>query len=456
LIVIICSILLTLLGLVLTTSTMTEFASSTEAEAREQALLAADAGFNSVKASLRGKDLTEVLAATTTVNQYIAGYPVPEDEDGLSYFNRNPMAAVEAVNVNFETPPAAVGTRDVNGLLTPPEGVVVGTGRYFAKISDNDDGDANPLVDADGEIVVRVMGVHRSSAAETQAYGTRSNNAVAIIEASLRRDVSFDFSSPFTVAGPCMSATISGGSFRLDGAPHDIDGNPIAGTAEAGLSLINNNPGGLPADAGCARSTACSVMGSSASQITGDTGECSGGASIQDDTGQVRSSPNEDAKNIFDPNWMASVINRIGPVADRTLSGGHYSGIGAGSWGTPTNPEITVIEGDLTVTGSGSGAGILVVKGDLDVGGAFDFTGLVLVTGGTTYIHGVNKEFVGGIFTADIVDNGDGTYSYGSTNVDIRGKSLFAYSGAGISLGYSLLPMKTIAWREITREIEPY
>ncbi len=66
--VVICSTLFMLLGLSLTFSSMTEFRTSTEFEAREKAMLIADGGFNLTQAIFRGNDLTTLLATTTDVN----------------------------------------------------------------------------------------------------------------------------------------------------------------------------------------------------------------------------------------------------------------------------------------------------------------------------------------------------------------------------------------------------
>ena len=71
-------------------------------------------------------------------------------------------------------------------------------------------------------------------------------------------------------------------------------------------------------------------------------------------------------------------------------------------------------------------------------------------------MSGANKDIIGGFFCADIIDNGDGTYSYGTPTVEFNGNSNFLYSAQVISLAYDLLPMRVLNWRESTRELEPY
>ena len=211
-----CSALFMLLGLSLTFSSMTELKMSTEYEAREQALLIADAGFNLTQVILRGNDLSDLLSTVTQVDQYLK-FPVPTERTALEYFNRNPLSPVEAIQIDFANPPTPIGTRTVNGLLTAPEGVPIGTGRYFARLSDNDDGDGDWLSDADSVVILRAIGVHRASAAEGSVYGTTTQNAIAIIETTLRRDTTFNFGGGFTIYGPDVDITYNGNTFDLDG-----------------------------------------------------------------------------------------------------------------------------------------------------------------------------------------------------------------------------------------------
>ena len=446
LMVLICSLVLVLIGLSLT---MTEFSMGDELEAREKALLASDTGFRLAKNALRGQDLDTVLATNTTVNKYL-NYPQPAGgTPAAEYFDRNPLSPTEAVNIDFSGSPVAISTRSVNDLLTPGVGSAVGTGRFFAKLSDNDDGDSNPLVDADGVKVLRIVGVHRGGAVENKSYGTSTQNAVSIIEANIRRVTTFDFDSPFTVYGPDVNTTFNGNSFDVDGNPHDINGNPIAGPAAPAFSIINNNPG---SDATTAvTSTLGALSNPQEDNITGDGPD----PSVQDTTDDVRNDPDPDAENIFDPNFVMDFAQRLDAIADINLSPGSYSGGGI-TWGTVGSPAITYCPGDLNLNGNGSGVGMLVVIGDLDVGGAFDYTGMVFVLGGDIEFSGANKTWVGGAFTADIIDNGDGTYSYGIPSVHFNGNSNFVYSAAAMSLANDLLAVELLSRREVTREIEPY
>ena len=82
------------------------------------------------------------------------------------------------------------------------------------------------------------------------------------------------------------------------------------------------------------------------------------------------------------------------------------------NWGAPTDKDSPCFEyfpivyyyGDLSISGSGEGQGILLVEGNLDVQGRIDFYGPVIVTGGVN-IRGTGSDdikFYGGVLAQDI------------------------------------------------------
>ena len=190
------------------------------------------------------------------------------------------------MHIDYASPPAPIGTRTINGLLTAPDGVPMGTGRYFARVTDNDDGDGDPLVDTDSVVILRVMGVHRGSAAEGSVYGTNTQNAIAIIETTLRRDTTLNFDEAFTIYGPNVDITYNGNSFDLDGRHHDLSGNLIAGTPKAGLGLMNHNPGAGNA-AVSAASAFTALAGMQMDNLVGENGDFGPLPSLKDTTGYV-------------------------------------------------------------------------------------------------------------------------------------------------------------------------
>ena len=178
LMVTIVSILLLLVGLSLTFTSMTDFSMSTELINKRRAFHTASAGFNVTK-GLINPNLTTALAATTNVSQYI-NYTVPNSgSDAETYFNRNPIAPLEAMNVDYDSPPTPIGSRAVTGLITPASGTVLpGGGRYWAKVTDNDDGDSDLMADSDGTIYFRVLGIQSAPGQiSTDRKSTRLNSS---------------------------------------------------------------------------------------------------------------------------------------------------------------------------------------------------------------------------------------------------------------------------------------
>ncbi len=185
----------------------------------------------------------------------------------------------------------------------------------------------------------------------------------------------------------------------------------------------------------------------------GDFGES---PSIRDDTQQIRDSSNPDARNIFDPEYLATFIDKVASAADNVYQDGETIG-GAGiELGTEDDPQITVGLGDLDLAGIGSGAGILIVKGHLEYSGAFNFNGLILVLGeGSVNISGANKAIIGGLYIAQLLEDEDGNASFGIPSFTISGRTSFYFRGDSIKMAMNLLPFKKIAWREITQDMMP-
>jgi hypothetical protein len=456
----IVAVLLSILGLSLTLSSLNEFAMSNEFENHERAMAVADAGFSIAKDALRGQDFTALLNTTTAVPKYIAyTEPLPG-----SYGHRTPLFPLEARSIDFQSPPSRVATRTDTGFLTPGTGALVGTGRYFAKVSDNSDeeplgGSDDPYTDQDATIYLRVVGLHRNIPSETVSYGSTVKNSVAIIEGKLRRDMSFDINSPFTVYGPDTYPSFDGNSFIIDGHDHsgmddeqilrghnhnDLEANP-------GVSVLYDDSSGGDA-AAALQSVLDSLNHQQGDNIVGSGSD----PSVSDETETVRNDPNEDATNIFDPQFMANFLNKVAAVADyKYAPGTHLSGTNI-ELGTIDQPKITVATGDFTLSGGGSGAGIMVVRGTFNYSGAFRYHGIILVVGeGEAIIGGANKSVIGGMYMAKLIDQGNGQYTFGAPNFSISGNSNFYLKKSYIRMGITLLPLKTLSWREITPEIEP-
>jgi hypothetical protein len=111
--------------------------------------------------------------------------------------------------------------------------------------------------------------------------------------------------------------------------------------------------------------------------------------------------------------------------------------------GTDANPKVTVVNGDLSLSGSTNGSGILLVTGTLTMGGNFSYNGLILVIGSGKLISngGGNGQITGAVIVAKIGDNsGCGTtqgypcYATNPTDSNLLtklGSPTYDFSGGG-------------------------
>lgn len=450
------TMMLMTLGLGLTLASLADFSMSQEFESHERALFNAEAGLAAVQRSMRGQELSIALAAQTYTPVYV--------DSGPTYY-RDPVTFREARSVDYNHPPYPINGVQIAGLLTPGEGVPVGDGRYIARISDNDDGDDDYLTDLDGDFFIRVAGIHPGPPQQLVRNGSAIQNAVAMIEAHFERDWSFDINSPFTIYGPTVNPSrnslFDGNSFNIDGWDHSgmsyeeiIRGHPHPAGEEAdqaAISILNDDVSGGDG-AGAVDDVYNELTRNQKDNLEGAT-DVYADASIRDDTDAVRNSSNDDATNLFNPYFLATFIARISAAADVVYPDGTHIDDGR-PMGTPEEPLIVVAEGDLTLSGSGSGTGLLVVKGRLEYNGAYNWDGLIMVVGeGNVDFGGANKSVVGGLFVSNLVDDGTGKSTYGIPSVTLGGNSNFFFKGDSIRMAMSLLPFKMVGWREITPEI---
>ena len=103
------------------------------------------------------------------------------------------------------------------------------------------------------------------------------------------------------------------------------------------------------------------------------------------------------------PAQLNALVAAIANGADQTVSGCGINGVGgsgcSGTYGSASNPQITYVNGDVTLAG---GAGVLVVTGSLTISGNMQFNGLILVIGqGSVLVNGGGHgQIYGSIFVA--------------------------------------------------------
>jgi hypothetical protein len=444
-VVLLIAVLLSLLALSLTMSSMSEQRISTEFESHEKALLVADAGLENVRSSLRGEDLDDLLVATASVPSYLP------DSDPRPFAYRNPINLREARNIDFDSPPSGTHRAD-HGWLTSAGGEVIGEGRYFAKLSDNQDGDGNEWADSDGIVCLRIIGVH-PSLAETASYGSARKNAVAVVEAVLERDTTFDLQAPLTIPASDTVNPFGGAKFKVDGYDHSSIWQTTDDIGDHDDTHLPDHPGvNVVYDAPPTNSSATvqdiidNLKENEKDNFTGTGGT----PSIVDGTVDVKADP--EARKILDANFLDKFVSYVGVYADEKVPPGQGP---VGGLGTKENPRTVLAEGDLKLTGNTTGYGLLVVKGELDTKGTFGYNGMVLVIGKGSLIYGGSASILGGVVIANITPS----KTLGTANISVHGggnDSAGIYNSSDkIALGLSLLPMRTISWREITPEVEP-
>jgi hypothetical protein len=141
----------------------------------------------------------------------------------------------------------------------------------------------------------------------------------------------------------------------------------------------------------------------------------------------IKGDPNREQDASLTPTNMlgGSTFNDLKAMATKILTG-NVSGLAAvttgtpavcntaveSNWGAPTNkasPCFTYFPilyhyGDLSISGTGEGQGILLVEGNLSVQGRIDFYGPVIATGGVN-IRGTGSDdvkFYGGVMAQDV------------------------------------------------------
>jgi len=134
-----------------------------------------------------------------------------------------------------------------------------------------------------------------------------------------------------------------------------------------------------------------------------------------------------------------------------TASGSLWSSCGT-SCGT--TPQITYVNGNMDISGSTTGSGILVVTGNLTYDGNSSWNGIILVVGNglTTYVQngGGNGQFNGAIFVANTAGNPPGTYGPADFTINGGGGNGVYYNSCWIQNSQKPVTLKVLSFREIS------
>jgi hypothetical protein len=456
--------LLSLLGFFMSLSATTGVEISDNYESHVQATYGALAGLHHARVLFRGLDLNDLLKGPDGVYDTGASYM----SKARSFEFRNPVPLLTALTLDLIDPAADVagipddgwistgfysGARGVD--LIPGSGIVltapnpygpgtIATSRYFVKVSDNNGevseiaGDAanNPFVDGDGIVIVRALGTAKTVSSATEL--TLRRNSVAFFEARFKRFFTWDLGPALAVLGPETSAEFSASV-------------EISGGLFPGIGTIDTISGDLVFPDQIIRAAA-----GAGEKITGGAEPI---PSILDITHQVCS--NADQRLLMDPGYLWNFIHtRAREMADNFYEGnqswleGRAPGLGVYNpskpWNAPgQDPKITVVQGDLQISGGLSGGGLLIVTGNFSYSGAFAFSGLVIVAGsGRMTAAGSGSGIEGGVLVANLMDTGGGI-AFGSSSLSLGANSRIVSNKENVRMAIGLIPVVQISFREI-------
>jgi hypothetical protein len=317
----------------------------------------------------------------------------------------------EAVVVAKARDAAASGAQDAMAKLTLDAeysgtyDLAIGGGQAHVTVTDwADDGIDN---DGDGRVddvleadYVGISSIGRVNVAfdamgnEVETAARSMQTSANVITKKVRLALPVD--AAFYVDDPLATFTYSGTSFSIDGNDQNLDGTKGPKPALPGM--------GTPGDP---KKLASQFSKAQKSKVTGKGG-----------TPSVLTVADIDLENEI--HHLGSLATLVWTGMDEKVSNaqiGDYQKL---------VPVIAHAKGNLTLSGSAKGCGVLVVDGDLVLSGNFDFVGVILVAGSVTFNGGGGKKNLhGALLTPGTIAGTDGSLGgsvqlqYSSQAVDI-------------------------------------
>lgn len=253
-------------------------------------------------------------------------------------------------------------------------------------------------------------------------FGSGQDNSRAVIQATVQKALVPQLPGAITMPGPHVS--FNGGSSNVSTYSGDATHPAVAVNSAAGQSEV--------------------VAGIPSNRYDNYVGGGISTPSVQN--------------MVFPDPWgnlpqLQSLYNTLRNTADFTSPAA--TGF---TLGTSAEPKIVVIDGDYTMTGGTSGAGILLVTGNLTLNGNISYDGMLLVVGkgNITRDGGGVGVITGGIYVANIAgpdgninSTGDNTWGTPSWNTSGGGTSDIDYVYASESNALRLLPFNKASWKQI-------
>ena len=195
------------------------------------------------------------------------------------------------------------------------------------------------------------------------------------------------------------------GSFRVDGRDYNLNGDLTTGTAFPGIATDTSDPAGT---------NLTYILSEIEPKNYGKVKGLGGSPSIAEAT--------VDFPTLFD---------RFSGLKTQVIAAGTYTDLVLGD---RTNTEVTYVKGDLHISGTNKGCGILVVDGSLTITGGTSFEGLVLVSGDVK-VSGTGSEMkvLGSLMVGHSIANAETetkTKSTGSASVSYSSEALDLVEGS--------------------------
>jgi hypothetical protein len=463
--------ILSLVGLLMMLNASTDLRISDNSESQIRANSAAIAGLNHARVLLRGLDLDQQLKGPDGSNDASSAYLVQAKTFGF----RNPVLWAVARSLDILSPEGdLIGIPDdglinsdyfagTNGTpLIPVSGVAQiadnpnGPGtmvlsRYFVKVSDNNGASAelagdpsdDPFHDGDGLVITRSFGVAQTM--REKIGSTRINNSVVVYEAWFKRRSTFRLPAPLLFEGSQADATFAGNDFIIDGGE------------QPGIDAIDNDVADnfFPDQ----------ILRAAATGHGSIAGAGLPNPSIVDMTGTIEDDP--DRALLLNPAYLWSFTQDAMPgFADHVYDGNQNWPAGSAPYlgffdvaqplsAPGQDPKVTLVKGNLSVSGSITGGGLLVVTGNFLCDAGFQYDGLILVIGaGRASLSGINTGISGGLYIVQVSDAG-GAIRFGIPSFSISGSSYIRANANALRMAIGLIPVSQISFREVTSSMDP-
>jgi hypothetical protein len=451
----------TLLGLVMVLNALTGLYISDNYESHIRAECASLSGLNHAHVLMRGLNHDVFLTGPDGSYNPEASYL----DSAVRFEFRNPLPIVLAQSLDITDPEKDIAGLQDDGLintgyysglegipLIPVSGIaqtfmrpgrneVMVSSRYFVKVTDNNgefsekngDSSDSPFIDGDGEIIVRSIGV--AGTVTDVAPSVTRRNSVVVYEARFRKFSLFDFGPALIILGSRVVSSFEG-DYRIGGGPSpgigiiDVDESDMEQMILAGSFGNGTISGAALPNPSIEDLTQAAVADSFRFRVM--------------DAAYLRDFVIEKAP-MFADNYF---------IGDQSWSSENAPDIGAYDPAKPytapgQNPKVTVVHGNLQMTGNLSGAGLLIVTGEFQCLDECRYSGLILVIGtGKTDMDTDGPGITGGLFTASLID-WDEWIEFGSPVFSIRGNSRIMADRDALEMAISLIPRLRTSFREI-------